>query len=52
MGHRFNKKSGEAAVLFGSYRQAYDALSLDGLTILGRYLEVILISEEDYMRFK
>ena len=51
-GHRGGRRSGECVVLFENARDAWDALDLDGVVVGGRYLEIVLISVDDYSRFK
>ena len=50
-GHRGGRKSGEAVLLFETPQGAWNALDMNGVTVGGRYLEIVLITERDYERF-
>ena len=47
-----DRKSGEAVVLFPNREEAERALSLHGFVVQGRYLELRLITKENYDRFR
>lgn len=45
-------KNGEAVILMRNYNDAQRSLGMNGFRCMGRYLEVIVIGKDDYLRYK
>ncbi len=45
-------KNGEAVILMRNYNDAQRSLGMNGFRCMGRYLEVMVIGKDDYLRYK